>query len=285
MPRTSRKAARTRSAAGSQYTRAGSGPRVSDGHGVTLVSDGPPRSRRHTALRTIGRDETASCTRRSWTGTTSTPATCRGGSRRRPRGRCWSPSSCCSRRRWPGCCRSRGLAGALAHPGRPRGRARRRGGAGLGAARLPPPGTPAARRRHRDRRASTTARSPTTTPTCSRCPASGDYTAAAVASFALRTAPRRARHQRAPGPGPAGRRRRAPGRLGHARASGTGRPTCCPRTSPPRPRGRWRSWSSAPWSARRQPRAATRCPVADLCALARGRLPGVRRTGPRRGQA
>ena len=51
-------------------------------------------------------------------GTTSTPATCRGGSRRPPRGRCWSASSCSSRPRSPGCSRCTS-AGWTSGRGRP----------------------------------------------------------------------------------------------------------------------------------------------------------------------
>ena len=44
---------------------------------------------------------------RPWpTGSRPTPGTCRGGLRNARRGACWSARSCCSRRRWCGCCRS-----------------------------------------------------------------------------------------------------------------------------------------------------------------------------------
>ncbi len=72
-------------------------------------------------------------------------------------------------------------------------------------------------------------------------PGVGDYTAAAIASFALRPAPRRARHQRAPGARPARRRASSFPAPSVTRAErGLRRRRCCPTTRPPPPPGRWR---------------------------------------------
>ena len=78
--------------------------------------------------------------------------------------------------------------GALADAGRPRGGAGGRGRAGLGPPRLPAPRPAAARGRHRDRRPPRRASCRRRTTTCCALPGVGDYTAAAVASFAFGSA-------------------------------------------------------------------------------------------------
>ena len=122
---------------------------VMDDMALTLCS-GPPRiaEARPDSVRC---DERPARTRAP-AGTTSTPATCPGAPPRRPRGGCWSASSCSSRRRSPACCPVwTRLAGGVADPGRPGRRAGRRGGPGVGPARLPAPGAAPARGRAGDR--------------------------------------------------------------------------------------------------------------------------------------
>ena len=166
---------------------------------------------------------------------------------------------------------------ALADPGRPGRRADRRGGARLGPARLPAPGAAAARRGDRDRRHGTAARCPSSYDDLLALPGVGDYTAAAVASFAfgrrhvvLDTNVRRVLAR-------AVARRRVPGHRPSPGPSGTWRRGLLPDDGP----------TAATWAVAIMelgamvcvaagPRCAD-CPVADLCAWRRGRLPGLRR--------
>ncbi len=165
----------------------------------------------------------------------------------------------------PGAARARAVAGALADPGRPGRRADRRGGPRLGPARLPAPGAAAARRGDRDRRAARrrgagVVRRPAGAARHRRLHRRRDR------DLRLRPAPRRARHQRAPGLRPRGPGRGVPGRRRSRRPSARSRSSCCPTTSRPRPPGRSRSWSWARWCARPPTRAATDCPIGDACA-------------------
>ena len=84
----------------------------------------------------------------------------------------------------PGAAGVRGVAAPLADPGRAGRRARRRGGAGMGAAGLPAPGAAPARSAHARASSGTAARCPATSTALRALPGVGAYTAAAVASFA-----------------------------------------------------------------------------------------------------
>ena len=114
----------------------------------------------------------------------------------------------------PGAARARAVGRALADPGRPRGGGHRRGSAGLGAARLPAPGAAAARRRHRDRREPRWRRARRLRRP-DRAARRGRLHRGSHRLLRPRPAPRGARHQRAPGPRPDSRRRRAPRPVGH----------------------------------------------------------------------
>ena len=105
-------------------------------------------------------------------------------------------------------------------------------------------------------------------------PGVGEYTAAAVLAFANGRRSRGARHQRAPRAGAGAGRGRPARRRTWGPPSAPGRRRSCRRTTR-RPRvGAPRSWSSARWCARRAPRPAHACPLADQCAwLAEGRPP------------
>ena len=167
-------------------------------------------------------------------------------------------------------------------PGRPGGRAERRGGPGLGPARLPAPGAAAARRGRRDRRAARRRGAGRLRRRCSRCPASA-------------TTPRpRSRRSRSAGAhavldtnvrrvlGRAVSRRRVPGRRGHPGRARARRGRCCPTS---RDRGRLGGGGDGARRAglhggepalRRLPGRRPR---------ARGGAPASRRTTGRRGAA
>ncbi len=187
---------------------------------------------------------------------------------------------------------------------------RRAGAAGLravAAPRWPTPGRPGGRPRPATRcapgagSATRAARCGCTPPrprsssgTAARCPSDyddllalpgvGDYTAAAVASFAFRPPARRARHQRPPGARPHRARRRVPGDRRDPRRARP-RDRAAARRRPDRggvggrDDGARRDWSAWP----RSPRCDD-CPVADLCAWRAAGYPAY--DGPaRRGQA
>ena len=130
----------------------------------------------------------------------------------------------------PGAAGPRGVAGALADAGRPGRRADRRGGAGLGPARLPAPGAAAARRRDRDRRAARR-RGAVVVRRPARAARRRRLHRRRGRVVRLRPAPRRARHQRPPGARP---RRPAASSSRRGRHQGRARPgarACCPTTS------------------------------------------------------
>ena len=181
----------------------------------------------------------------------------------------------------PGAAGLRRLAEHLADPGGARRRTQRRGGPGLGTARLPAAGAAAARRGGRDRRASTAARCPTAYDALRALPGVGDYTAAAIASFAF--------GRRTPCWTPtcaacsarAGPRRGVPGRVGHPRRA-RARRGAVPEDGPPQ------RWAVAVMElgalvcTAAAPRCG-RCPVADLCAWRLAGSPAYDGP-PRRGQ-
>ena len=175
------------------------------------------------------------------------------------------------------------LAGSLADSGGAGGRARRRGGAGLGPARLPAPRAAAAPGCRGDHR--TVRRAGAAGPGVPPQPAGrrllhrgGDH------QLRLRAARGRAGHQRPSGDRPGGARRglsdnrpeparAAPWRSGSRHANRRGPPA-----------GPWPRWSWAPWSVWPGPPAAATARSRDLCAWRRAGAPAW--SGPpRRGQA
>ena len=184
----------------------------------------------------------------------------------------------------PGAPGPRGLAGALADAGRAGRRADRRGGAGVGPARLPAPGAAAARRGHARSSSAHDGEVPAAYDDLLALPGVGDYTAAAIASFAfgqrhvvLDTNVRRVLARAVGGV-------EFPRAVGHPGRARPRRPSLLPDDEP----------TAATWAVAvmelgalvctaRDPRCDA-CPVADRCAWRGGRPPGVRRTAaPRPG--
>ena len=141
-----------------------------------------------------------------------------------------------------------------------------RGGARLGPARLPAAGAAAARAPRPRCVARHDGEVPTSYADLRALPGVGDYTAAAVASFALRRPARGARHQRPAGAGPGRRRRRAAGAGADRGGAGSAPRRCC-RTS----RAVAARWAVAVMElgalvcTARTPRCGG-CPVAARCA-------------------
>ena len=286
MPRTSRKAVPNTISRRIQYTRAGSGPRVSDGHGVTLVSGrasdraATPRSVRSTAMKqplhaAILDWYDAHARDLPWREPTASPWSVMVSEfmlQQTPVARVL-PVHAAWLERWPT------PAALAAEPAGEAVRAWGRLGYPRRALRLHAAATAIA--------AEHGGEVPTDHGDLLALPGVGDYTAAAIASFAhgqrhavLDTNVRRVLARVVGG-------REFPG-ASVTRAERSLAEDLLPEDEP----------TAATWSVAVMElgalvcTAATpsceRCPVADACALARGRLPGVRRTGrgrPRPGPA